>query len=233
MSKKTNEDKTGVKSVEGNTMTISDPDKFNKHLKKVTDEITGSTTILKIMDVSLNPIHLACDDDELRPNCRLIEIKNNIASATNGSMLVKIDLSQVSPFSPDQLKILNGKYIDMEVWREMHKCDALELDDHQIICNKKGINKIFEYSYPQGEFFRMDNIILDIKEAGEEAKRVMGFNPKLISTLGSIFHSADSLIFSFTKGNQGTLVYPVEGCGMFAVLMPVAIEEGQNRYFFI
>lgn len=202
--------------------------------KSNSEETKEKELELKITDVKLHPLHLACMDDGLRPNLRLIEIKKNIATATNGSIMVKIDLAEVSQFTPDQLKILDGKFIDMEVWKEMSKCDALELDGDHIVCNKKGINKIFEYSEPQGEFFKIDNIILDIKAAGEEKKRIMAFNPNLIATLGTIFQSPSShLIFSFSKGNLGTLVYPAEGCGMFAVLMPVFIDEGTNRYFFL
>jgi len=40
------------------------------------------------MEQILNPLHLACIADEFRYNLRLIEIKNNIATATNGMILV-------------------------------------------------------------------------------------------------------------------------------------------------
>ena len=227
------EETTGISHVDGNNITITDVKKFTKHVDKRMKELQEEKqqpTELKILEVSLAPIHLACLDDDNRPNFKLIEIKNNIATSTNGHIIVKVDLSMNGGLTPDMLQILNGKYIHMEVWKEIQKCDSLQLDDDQIICNKKGINKIFEYSNPNGEFFKMENIIQDLKEKGEEPKRLMAYNPKFIDTIASIFKH-EQLCFSFSKGNAGTFVFPFSGSGMFAVLMP--IECAENRYFFI
>jgi hypothetical protein len=54
----------------------------------------------------LPPIHLACVMDEFRYNMALIEIKNGVASATNGHMIVNIELAKHTDFSEDDLKKL-------------------------------------------------------------------------------------------------------------------------------
>lgn len=216
----------------------TDTDLFGEHITKVskgrkkdTSEVVPENEDLTIYGVSLNPLHLACVDDELRPNTRLIEIKNNVASATNGHVLVKIDLSLVSPFTPEQRKILNGKYIHMKVWEEMSSCDSLSLDEDEIVCNKDGINRIFEYSLAQGEFFKVDHVVDEIKRIGEEPKRIIKYNTKMIALISKIF-KCDNLFFSFSKGNAGTIIYEYEDSGMFAVLMPTSIDGAPNRYFF-
>lgn len=183
------------------------------------------------MDQFLKPLHLACGDDDLRPNIRLIEIKNNIASATEGHILVKLDLTQTSMLQPEQLKTLDGKYIDKEVWKEIYKCDLLEFDDAHIICHKNSIKKMFEYATPNGEFFNINKIIEQAADDGVEAKTLISYNSKFINILQKIFQN-ESLTFSFSKGNQGTFVYPYEHSGMFAILMPQA-SENTNRYYFM
>lgn len=252
-----NEDKTGIKSIETNekgrtVVTVTDTKKFGEYLENKTEEFKMKNqqapakqpeNDLKIYDVSLNPLHLACLDDDDRPNLKLIEVKNNIATATNGSLLVKMDLTVTSKLTPGMIKILNGKFIHMHVWKEIVKCDSLELDDQNIICNKLGINKIFEYSMPQGEFFKIDNMILDIKESGPTERRVACYSSNSISIISDIFKT-DDLNFSFTKGAKvkgedgelreslkGTVVFPYSESGMFAILMPR--ETVENRYMFI
>lgn len=81
------------------------------------------------MEQKLKPLHLACANDDLRPNMFLIEIKNGIASATNGSIVIKTELSQTSLLTPEEIEILNDKYIHKEVWKEIYKCEFLEFDD--------------------------------------------------------------------------------------------------------
>lgn len=183
------------------------------------------------MEQILNPLHLACIADEFRYNLRLIEIKNNIATATNGTILVKVDLTKTSNLLPEQLKIFEGKYIDMEVWKEIYKCDSLEVDDEFIRCNKDGITKIFEYSLPQGEFFKTDSIVLDLKESGESPVLTVGFTPKSLTIVSKIFQS-DTLVMNFNGIDKGVFAHGGVDSGMFAVIMPQRIEN-TNRYFFI
>lgn len=183
------------------------------------------------MEQQLKPIHLACGDDELRPNMQLIQIKNNIASATNGTVLVKINLTQNAAFlEEDSLKILEGKYIHKDVWKEIHKCDKLEFFEESIDCWKNGNKRTFYYSSANGEFFSIDTVISNTALAGEEPKRIITMNPKLITVLSKIFQH-ESLTFSFSKGNGGMFVFPNDTDGMFALLMPMQ-SDNLNRYYF-
>lgn len=180
----------------------------------------------------LKPIHLACEDDEMRPNLKLIEIKNNIAMATNGHLLVSYELSGGnSLLEKEQIEILNGKFIHMEVWKEIHKCDAVEILDDAIICHKDGIKKIFEFSEPNGEMFEMENVVIECKLSGEDKRGMVSYNPRFIEVLRKIFQT-DTMHFSFSEGNKGTIVFPDEHSGIFAVLMPI-YTQGVNRYFFL
>lgn len=184
------------------------------------------------MEQILNPLHLACTDDDLRVNFRLIEIKNGIATASNGHIIARIDLRQNGQLTPEQIDLLNGKYIDMEVWKECHKCDQVEITEENIICHKKGIKKTFDFSQPQGSFFNTDSIIITISDVGNEAKENIKYNAKYIAIFQKIF-CENEITFSFSKGGQGTPVYPNDRGGMFGVLMPVIVMEPENRYYFL
>lgn len=183
------------------------------------------------MNQVLPPIHLACLDDELRYNHSLIAIKNSVACATNGVILVKLNLKETATLlSQEDLINMEGKHIHMKTWAEIFKADRLEFHDTHIEFEGKGIKKTYYYETPQGQFFNLDSIIEDIREAGTEAKDLMAFSPKQIDILAKIFQD-DVIHFSFSPGGKGTIAFPYEHSGMFAVIMPVA-TEGVSRYYF-
>lgn len=182
------------------------------------------------MTKQLPPLHLACMNDDLRPNLKFIQIKNGIAQATNAYIIVKIILNETTQLDEEQIEILNGKYIHMECWKELHKAEQIEFTEEQINCWNKGIKKVYEYGEPNGEFFKIDTIIEDVKNAGESPQRIVGYNPKFISILQKIF-DCDTLFFSFS-GKKGTIVFPGQDMGMFALLMPIKSED-INRYLFL
>ena len=182
------------------------------------------------MEQQLKPLHLACGDDDMRPNLCLIQIKNQIATATNGYMIARINLAQTTALDVATLAILEGKTIHAEVWREIWKCDQLTFSEKQIDCWKNGIHKTLYYSEPNGEFFNTNSIVLDCADGGEEEKRIISYNPKFIAILAKIFQT-EILTFSFSKGNKGTFVFPNDTDGMFAVLMPCD-STNLNRYYF-
>jgi hypothetical protein len=166
----------------------------------------------------LKPLHLACLADDTRPNMKLIQIKDGVATTTNGHILVRIDLRQLECLPEEDLEILNGKYIHLEVWKEIHKCDELTFDDVYIYCKKTGITKIFEYSEPQGEFFSIDSIIEDVKTAPLKQVNALAFNPKFYTTIAKIFET-ERLDIIITENNMLN-VHPSYDSGMFALLAP-------------
>lgn len=182
----------------------------------------------------LRPLHMVCVNHVDTPNYSLIQIRRNNATAYNGSVMVKINLKEASGFSEDEIDILNGKFVHMEVWREMIDCEEFEILENQIIVHTDGIKKTLYYNDPVGDFFDMDDLLVDIKHAGEEKKRIMTYNTKHIALVQKVM-GHDQLHFSFTKGGKGTIVFPHEDCGMFAVLAPIPnLEDAPiNRYLFI
>lgn len=182
------------------------------------------------MEKYFKPIHLACLINEYSPNQALIEIKNGIATATNGAVIVKVDLNKTaSPLIVKSIDFLNDKYVHMEVWKEIYKCDILEIDDSGIHCFKNGFRKSFDFSEPNGEFFKIDTLIADIQSGGEEKKRCVSFSSNLISIITKVFET-QQLNYSFSHGKKGTVVFPYEESGMYAILMP--IDTVVNRYMF-
>jgi len=130
------------------------------------------------MEQILKPLHLACVNDDMRPNLALIQIKNGIAQATNGSIIVRLNLLECGYFSKEILSILEGKYIHMEAWKEAHKCDDLQVDEFGLHITKKGICKNIEFSTAIGEFFNIQSVIDNLKGKEKITKSVKKIKDK-------------------------------------------------------
>lgn len=209
---------------------VKTKEEYDRVGKEAQDESNGP--VLSVANCKLYPVHLAClDSDDVSPNHKLVQIKNNIASATNGSVRVKCDLTLCSNLSPDMIRILNGKFLHRDVWALMSKCEVLYLDDSQIAITNNSVTAIYEYSQSQGEFFDIDLDVQMIKEAGEVLTRMVCYNTKHISLLSKILQT-DHLHFSFSKDGLGTIVFSHYDCGAFGIIAPEVTEE-KNRYFFL
>jgi hypothetical protein len=176
------------------------------------------------MTQQLKPLHLACSDDDLRPDLQIIQIKNGIASATNGTVLVKIDLEKTCELTPEDIQTLEGKNIHKEAWKEMHKCDLLQFDEEGIEVRTNGIKKRLFYQPTQTKIWDDDAIIESIRAAGVAQLSFVSYDPRLIQILSKIFQH-DSLCFSFSPDNKGTICFPYQHSGMMAVLMPKVAED--------
>src|ERR1700739_1160684 len=131
----------------------------------------------------LKPIHLACSNDDLRPVLSLIEIKDNIATATNAHIMIRVNLAKTTELTEDTLKILNGKYIHKNVWKEIWRCDKLEFTETNIICHKQDVKYTFDYSQPTMSFAKEEGLVQIIEEAGVQTREMICYNYAFIKTI--------------------------------------------------
>lgn len=198
---------------------------------KVIAEPQEKTEQATSIEIKLPPLHLACMMDDMRPNMALIEIINGVASATNGHIIVKIDLNKHGHLTKEQIEFINGKHIHMETWKEMHKCDVLNIDGEGLHITNKGITKNIDFSEPLGEFFKIQTVIDDVKLKGQNAVPCIGMNASFIEIIRKVF-GTELLAFSFTGEGKGIVVIPTKSDMDYAwaMIMPIMLIE-INRYF--
>lgn len=176
------------------------------------------------------PLHLACGNNEEDPSTMLIGIKSNNATASNGKLMVKLDLTKTSSLTQEDIELLNGKYIHKETWKSIHKCDDLEITDKAIHCHANGVKKTFYYEKPNAELWENDTVIT-VKEEGDANKRVICHSAAQIDIITKIFQD-DCLNMSFSPKRHGTVIWTTKDSGMFAILKPEEQLE-LNRYLFM
>ncbi len=182
------------------------------------------------MEQKLKPLHLACSNNAENPSTALIGIRKNTATASNGQLLVKLDLSLTSKLNDIERKTLDGKYIHMDTWKEIFKCDDLEIEKEAIHCYVGNIKKTFYYETPNKQLWDNDTVH-EIKDMGQDRKGIVCHSASQMEIIHKIFQE-DHLNMSFSKKNRGTVIFPASESGMFAILK-LEDQVEPNRYLFL
>lgn len=175
----------------------------------------------------LPPIHIACSDDELRHSLMYVEVLDGIATATNGFLIVRLNLAEHSSLDDVTLKRLSGRYIHRDIWHLLHDAENIffsEQDD--VITYIKGgveaeirLKTDVEIKYPD-----YHSLIEKIANTRFDKKSFIAFDPEWISVAKKIF-GAQTLIIRFYQQESMFTIFPGGDAKAFMGIMPMMITE--------
>ena len=169
----------------------------------------------------LPPIHLACSDDELRPSLQLVEIIDGIVTATNGSIIARMNLEAYSKLDEETIKKMNGKLIHRDVWESIQDADIITIDGDNLHMDKGGIKATFDISTTL-TFPDHHTIISAVANSIFDNKSFVCFNPKLIAIAAKLFPS-ENLICRFYENHEMMVFFPSGDAKGFMGIMPMTI----------
>lgn len=179
----------------------------------------------------LPPIHLACTDNELRPALQHIHILDGIATATDGRLLVQINLQEHSKLKPDDLSFLDNLFIHMDIWSAIMNAEVLEIDSERIVCTKGGA--VAEYSLKQPaeiSFPEYKGLLKDIRIAATRQTDAFAISPKEMARIGKCLESS-SLFFDFYGAEKAAVIYSALSDKRFAIYMPIGQIEVEKQVY--
>ena len=74
-------------------------------------------------------LHLACENNLLRPVMNCIYFKYGYAIASNGMILIKACLNEICNFSEEEKELLEGKLISTNNFKEIIKHTIIEIEE--------------------------------------------------------------------------------------------------------
>lgn len=177
---------------------------------------------------NLPPIHLACGKDDMRQNFQYVEIKNGIASATNGRIVAQINLSKSGTSMSDKdIESLNGCYIDKDVWEQLINVEMIKVGKDTISCSSsygwKSLPLVREVSYPDIQ------AIVKRHVANKTASITsLSFDPVLMNLAQSIFPSQHVKMRFYGDDASMFIIYPIINPYGFVGIMPVVSNESKD-----
>lgn len=73
-------------------------------------------------------LHIACSDDDYRIVMNHIYFDNGYAVASNGYVIIKAYLKEISSFTDEEIEMLNGKFLHRDAFKELIKYNDVEVD---------------------------------------------------------------------------------------------------------
>lgn len=168
------------------------------------------------------PIHLACSDDDLRIAMQYIKIADGIAYATEGHMVVLVNLQHHSDLTEDVINALDGKYVHRDTWKKVMDATDISIVNDEIVYTYGLTKAKFEIA-SDINFPDVMTVVKPALKANNANKHTVSFQPKFTEILNKIFNSGQ-LNFLF-KDNGPVLVYPCVGAYQYAMLMPIVTTE--------
>lgn len=173
-------------------------------------------------------MNLACaNDDLLRPVMSQIYFKDGFAYATDGIILVKNKIDECSTIDPEQIKLLENKYLHKDHYRDILKYDIIQISEEGIEAHKtNGGEKAFfyfsnaDYKYPSAE-----NLLQSILNKQNAELSDVGLNLKSVDRLRKSLFDSDRCRFRFKgdKTNLHVILESYETNISIGLIMPINI----------
>lgn len=175
-------------------------------------------------------MHLACAPKEGKSVLQCIYFKDGFAYATDGTILVKNRISEISTFSEDEIAALDGKMLPAEHYKDILKYDECLISDEGIEATKKDDRAFFYFKDPgDGHYPDADRVMQDALNRRTVPMPEIGFNIKLMKRMAEALSNFD-LCKAMFKGEGQPIVFQsiMEGVSSVGALMPVMIEEKEE-----
>lgn len=173
----------------------------------------------------LPEIHLACSDDELRPTLQNIEIKNGVATATNGNFIARIGLVKNSMLNEETIDQMDGKFIHKDVWRFLVKAKEILVGDDKIRAFFESFQADFYFSEIH-DFPNYHEVINETLARERKIVETIGFKGKFLALICKIF-GEDQLRFEIFDSSRSALIFPLSSDeeDKFALIMPIVYTD--------
>lgn len=172
-------------------------------------------------------MHIACGKDETRPLMRYVYFKDGFAYATDGFILVRNRIEEMSTFDEEEIAAMDGKLLPAEHYKDILKYDECLISDEGIEAVKGADRAFFYFKEPDGGLYPdTDKALRDALAVPTVPMPEIGFYVENMSRMAQALSNFDQCKAMF-KGAGKPIVFQsiVEGVSSVGLLMPLYIGE--------
>lgn len=179
-------------------------------------------------------LHLICGDYDFRPMLGYVHFKDDYLYATDAHILIRQHLS-VHDFEPDEIALLNGKFIHRSLFQEILKYNFLNIlpdgfqgiNDHYKI--KFNVDQP-DASYPDAHKV-LEGALNNIKSDKSSINHI-GLNPSFLKRLTNafVYNNEQNVELLFTGPTSPIVVKPVgyKITEQVGIIMPISLSTFIN-----
>lgn len=174
-------------------------------------------------------MHLACSKrNDLHKEMECIYFKDGFAYASDGIILARNRISEISGLEEHEITALDGKFLHADFYKDMLKYDNIMISEDGIECSK-GNDKVFFYfsqfdKYPNAEGLLQNSLNMQTNPLPQ-----VKFDMKTIQRLNKALFESDKCVATF-KGTNKPIVFDsmMEGVSSVGLLMPCYSEDTEE-----
>lgn len=174
-------------------------------------------------------MHEACANDGLRPVMECIYFKDGYAYASDGHILVKNKVSEISSISEEQIAQLDNVYLHKDIYKKILEFDLIDISAEGIECQKESKKAFFYFqTFEDSKYPNADKVLEDMLNQPTATIPKCGFNVKYLSRLHKALPDSDSFYFRF-KGDYPCISAVLESKNTYlssiGVIQGIMVEE--------
>lgn len=175
-------------------------------------------------------MHLACTYDDMRPQMKCVYFKSGFAYATDGVILVKNRLDEMSSFEQADIDALDGKFLPAQFYKDILKYDDCLISDEGIECHK-GDDKAFFYfmnfeddvKYPN-----VDKVLEDTLNKMTIPLPTISFDIKNMERMRKALSGIEKCVAMFKGDNNPIVFQSIDGLSSsVGLLCPVHVDADE------
>lgn len=174
-------------------------------------------------------MHIACvKNNDPRKIMSCVYFKDGFAYATDGIVLVKNRLSEMSTFNEAEIAALDGKFLPAEHYKDILKYDECLISDEGIECHKDDDKAFFYFAdFGDSKYPNADVVLQDALNAITVPLPQIGFSFENMQRLSKALHGIEKCVATFKGVNNPIVFYStMPDVSSVGLLMPVLIPEG-------
>ncbi len=151
-------------------------------------------------------MHLACiKGDKFGKEMECIYFKDGFAYASDGVILVKNRISEISGLEGNEISALDGKFLHADFYKDMIKYDNIMIAEDGIECSKNG-DKMFFYFSKFDKYKNVDKILQNALNEKTIPLPQVSFDINLMQRLNKALFESEKCIATF-KGTKKPIVF--------------------------
>lgn len=167
-------------------------------------------------------MHLACAQDDLRPVMSCIFFKDGFAYASDGVILAKNRISEISGLNDAEIEALNGKLLHRDFYKDMLKYEELLISEEGIECHKGEDKAFFYFSKIDGKYPDTEKVLQDAMNKSNKEISQISFNIKNMIRLSDALYQFDRCTVNFKGQFESVVFYSMDDdVSSIGLLMPI------------
>ena len=175
-------------------------------------------------------MHLACSGCSLtRPEMCCVYFKDGFAYASDGYILVKNRISEISGLEEHEIAALDGKFLHAGFYKDMLKYDNIMIAEDGIECSKND-DKVFFYFSTFDKYPDAEKVLQEALNMQTTPLPQVSFDMKIMLRLNKALFESDKCIATF-KGTYKPIIFDsnIEGISSIGLLMQCRSEKIENN----